>query len=743
MSDRLYDLLPAIHRIRDAEHGLPLRALLGILAEQIEVVDRDIAGLYDDWFVETAEEWVVPYIGDLLGARLLHTVESSGVFSQRAFVANTLRYRRRKGTLAMLEDLARDVTGWGSHAVAAFELLGWTQQLNHLRSTPAPASYPRSPDRLEPRSVHRVGTVNLRALDVMDRIGGAFDECTHTVDVRRPRQEQGWYDVRTLIFHLWRLQSYPIRFARAEPSAAFADGFHFSQLGHPMPLFTNPEGKADEQGALSTEQNVPGPIRPVAFFEHPERYYGASSDGSLAVHLGVDLPPDDLELVPVGSIICKDLSDWAPPPAGRVAVDVRLGRLAFAPGEAPAAGVTVSYHLGFGADVGGGPYDRRATLERAGPLDFEAVVARVQPPPPPLPALPPLWRQSVAAALAAWDPAAQPRAVITVADDGTYDEELTVALAGRQHLVVQAGDRNRPTLRLRDAGGAPGVLALTGGAGEDATLTLAGLLVEGAIRIDATSLGRLELRHCTLVPGLALDEDGRPVLPAAPSIEAAAGTEAAPANAELEVEIDHCIVGALRLPGIMGALTVRDSIVDRPEEGGAPPPRRLALAQSDDAPGPPTTLVRSTVFGEVVVRSLDASETVFTQRVEVRRRQVGCVRYCYVDDAASITPRRFRCQPELAVETRRRRLGLDALPLGEQRRIRGRIRPDFTSTHFGDPGYAQLHHATAPEIRTGAESGAEMGAFEHLKQPQREENLRIRLDEYMPYGMEAGLVFVT
>ncbi|MCB1861075.1 MAG: hypothetical protein KDI47_05000, partial [Gammaproteobacteria bacterium] len=99
MTDRLYNLLPAIHRIRDAEHGEPLRALLGIMEEQLQALEQDIGGLYDDWFIETCEEWLIPYIGDLLGVRLLNNVDSGGVYSQRALVANTISHRRRKGTL--------------------------------------------------------------------------------------------------------------------------------------------------------------------------------------------------------------------------------------------------------------------------------------------------------------------------------------------------------------------------------------------------------------------------------------------------------------------------------------------------------------------------------------------------------------------------------------------------------------------------------------------------------------------
>ena len=78
--------------------------------------------LYDNWFIETCDEWVVPYIGDLLGVRPIRAVESAGV-SARAYVANTIAYRRRKGTAVVLEQLARDVTGWPARAVEFFTRL--------------------------------------------------------------------------------------------------------------------------------------------------------------------------------------------------------------------------------------------------------------------------------------------------------------------------------------------------------------------------------------------------------------------------------------------------------------------------------------------------------------------------------------------------------------------------------------------------------------------------------------------
>src|SRR5262245_31552020 len=76
--DRLYNLLPAIHRIRDAERGYPLRALLAVIAEQVNIVEADISRLYDNWFIETCADWVVPYIGDLVGYRIAHEAGEPG-----------------------------------------------------------------------------------------------------------------------------------------------------------------------------------------------------------------------------------------------------------------------------------------------------------------------------------------------------------------------------------------------------------------------------------------------------------------------------------------------------------------------------------------------------------------------------------------------------------------------------------------------------------------------------------------
>jgi hypothetical protein len=69
--------------------------------------------------------------------------------------------------------------------------------------------------------------------------------------------------------------------------------------------------------------------------------------------------------------------------------------------------------------------------------------------------------------------------------------------------------------------------------------------------------------------------------------------------------------------------------------------------------------------------------------------------------------------------------------------------PHFTSLRYGAPGYAQLRSATAKAIREGADDEGEIGVMHPLYQPLRETNLRIRLDEYLRFGLHAGIFYVT
>jgi hypothetical protein len=735
--NRMYQLLPALYRIADAEvDGEPLRALLALVTEQADALRGDAEQMWDDFFVETCRPWVIPYIGDLVGNNPLHDLDTSaaartaesvftdlagpnlappGAVRTRADVARTIYYRRRKGTPSMLEELARDVTGWGAHVVEFFTLLRWNQHLEHLR-------------------LDAHGCPELRRVDVGDRVGGAWDATAHTVDVRRINDREGWYNVPNLGVFLWRMGAY--RLTGVTPRAIGGDDSWrrtFSPLGQDIPLFS--AGRR-EPGAsrLATELTVEAPIRAAAFFEDLRAappgatttgYYGdpTTTEGSLVVVL----PNGDR--VPAAEVTCMNLRTW---PAARPAgtsfwIDVTRGRLVVPDGRP--AGVTVSYSHGFSAHMGGGEYPRRKWLVRA-------------------PA--PTQVSGGGAALRTAVGSAAPGAstVIEVGDDATYELDQDITLAAGQSLTIQAADGTRPHVRFAKPG-AGGAIAVTT-TGEGSALTLGGLLVEGGLVVTG-DLDTLRLLHTTLVPGRSvLQEDAN--RPSGPSVvvvpETATGKRT---NTRLHVQIAFSIVGALRIPSHITGLWLLDSIVDGLLRDGEPP--GTAIADDADADGPPAYIERSTILGTSRFRSLPmASESIFTGPVTVRQRQQGCVRFSYVPPGSQ-TPRQYRCQPSLEISTaitaRRTalaRMGIPAPPGWEQvlaDEIATRLVPGFSALAYGRPAFGQLHQGGPPQIATGAEDGSEMGAFCVLKQPHRERNLRLRLDEYLPVGLDAGVIYVT
>jgi hypothetical protein len=432
-------------------------------------------------------------------------------------------------------------------------------------------------------------------------------------------------------------------------------------------------------------------------------------------------------------VMCKDLSSWSPPPAGNVAIDVKRGRIMFGSGLPTKTSHDVSYRYGFSARLGGGPYprerrrdlppwvrpDREADVDPVADADGYGAVIKVG-----------LGQQpTLQAAVGAWNPTASARTVIQVENSGTYTlptAGLTIpaAAAGRE-LVIQARNRMRPTLI--------GDLIIAGT--QLSRLVLDGFLVAGTVTVQG-GLAELLIRHCTLVPGVTLTSAGSAGAPAAASLTAAATTRLR------ALIVERSITGPIRIPAELSELTITDSIVDAPERTDGKP--RVALAAPPTGgqaegkqPGPATTIERCTVLGLVNVRELTlGSSSIFADGPLIcERRQQGCLRFSSFEPGGSRTPRRFHCQPDLALEAASPGADLDLIAAG--------VRPRFASEQYGTPAYSQLIDGGAAEIAAGGEGGSEMGAFHHLYQPQREANLRMRLEEYLPFGLEPGLIHVT
>jgi hypothetical protein len=729
-ADRLYELLPVVHRRRDADLGYPLRALLQVIAEQVKVVEADIGQLYENWFIETCQDWVVPYLGDLIGYQVVHEAGEPGdvstaggiarnkILISRRDVANTIHDRRRKGTLALLESLASDVAGWPARAVEFYRLLAVTQAINH-------------------QHLDRGRTVDLRDGDALDRLGGPFDGLAHTVDVRRTISihTPGRYDIPSVGMFVWRLRSYSIT---QTPAYCFEEQgpncFLFSVLGNDTRLFTQPRPDARHPFG---ELDLPTPMRRRAFEEslrsetRRHDYYG--TDKSLQIWLGSPREPGhppDLQEVPAEEIVTADLTEWMyHPPAGQIAVDPVLGRIVFPPGQPRSQGVRqgvwVSYHYGFSADIGGGEYLRPLAQPPDHRLYLVGEGERFT---------------RIKDALEQWIRDEPRNAVIEITDGSVYVEQIAISLRAKQTLQLRAANGRRPVIRLLDWQTAlPDSLSIRGEPGATSWFTLDGLLITGrGVQIEGGVSG-VTIRHSTLVPGWGLHCDCEPKRPTEPSLE----LFGAPAC----LTIEHSIVGGIQITRDEVAedpvvIRISDSIVD------ATRPDRVALGAPEGlCAHAALTIVRSTVLGRIESHAIHLGENcLFCGVIRVGRRQQGCLRFSYVTPG-SRTPRRYECQPDLVERSVADLFNKGDLSAEERDSLqdseRLRVEPEFNSTRYGAPTYCQLTNTCASEITRGADDESEMGVFHDLYQPQRIANLRARLDDYTPAGMDTGIIYAS
>lgn len=714
---RLYDLLPAYVRFRDAYEGEPLRTVMEALEVPFQVIRDDIDNLYRAWFIETCEEWMVPYIGDLVGVRGLET-QRQMLPTQRTRVANTLAYARSKGTVAALERVARDVTGWPCHVV------------EHSSGMAGSASV-LDPARAQPK------TVDLRQAGSLDSLGSPFDTLSHATDLKPadasnpPLGDRGGFHPLHLGLSFWRLESYPV--LGGTPRAVEGTGgrgYRFHPFGLDIPLF-NPPQTADGPVYRSSERNLPGRLRPFPLAEEiaARRRGDLPRDGFFAMDpvFRILVGGHEETLVPVlpEAIEICDLSSWTASGNDqvRVFVDPVRGRLLFA--EEERRPVLLDYSYGLSMDLGGGPYPRDMEIREPVDAAWKAAVSRDCEP-----GFDARAREhrftSLAAAVDAWSsvralpiPAGRqseamaPRSgIIRIHDSATYEADIKVSLKGRW-LAIQAADGCCPCVRgdIELVGAIQGttqgwgdVRRLMATPGEDPSLQnqlhLDGLWIEGGIRVRGGA--SLLLRHCTVAPPF-------PGRPAAAAVrfdlnETQGLGETRQVLERSVVRADRCILGALDFGYRPVELELSDSIVDG-GEGTAIGGDRTAAA-----------LARCTIFGTVRLDRLSmAMSVLFRDPVHVAVPSEGELRFCHVP-AESVTPPQERCHDSGAA---------------------------FTSVTFGNPAYAQLSPSASAEVRKGGDDGNEIGVYNSLRQADRLANLSPVLDEFLPWGMQTRVSFVT
>ncbi|WP_418276922.1 phage tail protein [Isoptericola jiangsuensis] len=710
-TEHLASLLPAHVLARDAGTGGHLHALLRAVAGELALVEDDLDRLYDSWFVETAPEWVVPYLADLVGLvglpGDLGTGSRAGA-SRRAVVANTVTYRQRKGTVAVLEQVVRDVTGWPATAVEAYRRLATTTHVNHVRT-----------DRPALASVRDAAVVELEAPGLAR---GALARHAHTAEARHvdpgPGGGQGRYGIANIVVFVFPLQVYEVIHA---PAHAVGDGWLTHPLGLPSPWFAAPTSAATSD-RVADEADLPVPLRPRRLLDLLRRaraVWPAPLDVPVAVRVdsGAPLPPARIGVC--GLEPTPALDGW------QVFVDPVQGRLQpyvdgvpYDPAVHGEHTLHVDHATAAVADVGAGTYDRSSGHEDArdddpfvrpeGRRDRFDAQSRV-PGGAGAPAVVTI-ADGVAAVTAGWSTAPPGGSrVVSVADSEDHVGDVTLEVPADSRLVLVAAEwKERRLLDGDVAAPVPGTyvaeglrprvvgdVVVTGSDG--AGLLLDGLVILGDVHVRPGGLASLRVSQCTVT--------GRIVV---------AGDATGP-NRALEVVVTRSLVGGIELTATVPRLVVRDTVVDPRLGGPGADPDVPALT----AEGTHADITGSTVLGDLRCRLLDVTSSICDGVVTVVDRQRGCARFSYLGPG-SRAPRRFRCVP-----------GSDAASA---------VAPSYLSVDPAAPDYAALAPSSPLAIRRGGEGGAEMGVHHHLRRPLRTDAARRLVEPYVPAGMQIRIL---
>jgi hypothetical protein len=534
-ADKLWNLLPAVYRAQDTDQfgaNGPLRELVNRIGAQAAVLRRGIDRLWDDQSIETCDDWVIPYIGDLLGTRLVSSLDPAG---QRLDVFKTIYYRRRKGTVAILEEIAANITGWDGKIVEFFRRLGRTR---HGFDPPIGLAYNAADDVAQLQSAEGLtgaltrtqigGFADLRNVAGALKAHTAFDEYFHTTDLRAGQGKFGWYNIPHLGVFLWRLMSFPVGPVTPVAVLGCPGWYGFDPTGRDIALFA--AGRAANQygdnWVSPQDGQLPGPIGQALL--DADLRGGATSLGLYPNALSVStVLPTGTELIP---------------PAKPMVLRPAFGRF-FYPASPP-QDLVATYHYGFPSSIGAGPYDRRI-----GALTIAT----------PDPIVPPV--SGGGAALVGAIPFS---GTVTIADSLTYSVAPPVSAAGQ--LTLSAGALQRPLIRL--PAGQP--WTFTGMPGS--CLALDGLFVSGADVILSGSFDTVILSGCTFDPGSAAapgvlsNPAGSP--PAALFDVAVDGRELAPTRLWIDgsvgtLTVDRSVLGPIRTygAGTVETLTISNSIV--------------------------------------------------------------------------------------------------------------------------------------------------------------------------------------
>lgn len=767
----LYERLPEIYRQHDLEQSPPgqLQAFVSILDEVYSAIHANIELLYHDFFIETCDDWVIPYIADLLGTSHL----SGDSWTLRADVSRTVHHRRRKGTLGAIESLTFALSGWAAHAVEMRERLLWHQHLNHQR--PDEGGAPPLSRRTSARDAVRGGVVTLRDPALLSLVGGAFDPFGRVVDVKPPQGGFSGWNLPNLAIFLWRLQDYTVPVSKpvsplapndiidltpaAVGNAAYSVRIELHPMAEPMVLFNTHRFRADDDPPeLSSLDAVPGPMPPARLTQdtpagrHDQyvevQLYSVApppAPGARALGLTLHVPQAPFTTTNWkfrGANLCAWEAGLHPPLREyEIVIDPERGRVVFGvmdetnEAEPLRDELLVSATYGFSGPSGAQPVARPATASTW--LGQTPTV---------IPVNYHISSTGLRDALANLS-ASNPPLVVEIQDSMTHDLDLAgvvgigdeggkkVLRLGRS-LWIRAKSGERPVIRLtrplafrpHDVLG-PGAAAFM----SQLTVKLEGLYLThgpgfGAADtlIERAALNQLIVEGCTLDPGgsVALNGTRQPIRDAMKLTNDYGFTNLAEETAfdqTPEIIVSRSICGPLALDSDY-SLRLLGSIVDA-GSGVSAASSALAIHAASGDPetqwGPELVIKGLSCFGRTRVESATGEGGIFVQRLEAHDNQKGCIKFSYFSGNSDRLPPHhgsvFGTQAWLA----------------------------FTSEIFGQAGYAQLRQDSDRKILENGPGYDQMGAFGYLQNTHKRKNIQIRYREFMPVGVRPVLITVT
>lgn len=791
----LYSRLPEIYRIRDAEQtpAYPLRAYLASVEAAYGAIHENIESLYHDLFIETCDEWVIPYLADLVGTSHL----KGEARTLRADVADTIALRRRKGTLTVIERLSANLTGWPAHGVELRERLAWQQHLNHQRPdrdtnlnrllAPPPLPTPA-----------RGGTVPVRDPAMLTLLNTPFDPFSHLANVAPATEGGVHYNLPNLAIFLWRLQSYAIPLSRpvakgfreisglSGQQARYVIGFDL----HPLEAAPAP----GEAGYPDDPQHRGRPVRLFNTYNHdphaappalvsldgcpnPMPRARLNTDGALAGNPAAYISVDtyDAANFAIGDLDAKDvgLNLFVPqaPFAGTVwkfrgenlcawetglkrrlnafeiAVDPVIGRVLF--GVASAAQrnalrdfLLVSFAYGAVGEVGAHPVDRSPRPTAVAGQAAEIVEITALDGPSQLEsALDNLQLRSTPLVIEIRDSLVHDLDLASVAGTVTENGGRTLRLGSS--LVIRAADGHRPIIRVRQPLRFRPFAIVGANAAEQKAIDAATALL--TVRLEGVYL----TRHASLAPTTPL------IARAAVGRLELIGCTLDPGGWRKRRDTRAPLMPALHLDEFYGFTAgsaeevafapTPDIDIQRSITGALRLDRTYQLYLTEsivDAGAAPSDRGEA----EFALAALNASDDAWAPQTDVRSVTfLGRVRV----DAVSGDGTLF-CQ-QLEVHDNQHgclkfcwfSAKADRLPPHHACLDADDALLCFTSTEFEEPGYGQLASPCDWRIRQRGPGDDAMGAFGFLREAHKWANLSIRLREFMPVGVRPLLVPVT